>query len=471
MTPSTTQPREEAVPTEWRYSINYGPDGEENFANVYAADGQFVGNLRTHHAIAICNAFAVCEKTASASPASGGVDAVVRPLEWTCRNKAGLRSFVADSVAGVYEVFGAGAGWHTLNRATGQISQYDYEDAAKAAAQADYDQRIRSALFPAPTSGGVDAVRIDRWRGILDAAKDDGCGTVQFTIADAKTMLASLSPAPTSGGDDPKEVRDLAWKMWCEDQPGIIWTLDNKRAYRERARAALANPTPEPAGGVREAPQFDPYILKAMAENYAGGHCWDHLDGQACLEALALIESLQAQVAALSSPSAGTGEAVAGGVRVKALEWAERAADQFCRMIWQAPGIGSHYVVEERHDGHFDMWRPDVAPFGERFESKDEAKAAAQADYETRIRAALEPGPATAARGGEPSCDEQLDTAKRLAANLGYMVVPDPVHADGEVHEPEFVAQMQPSLRALGFHAVPLDGSALSPAPDAKTEG
>ncbi len=73
-----TPTRDEAVPTGWRYSINYGPDGEENFANVYAADGQFVGNLRTHHAIAICNAFAVCEKLAYApAPASGGVAAVV----------------------------------------------------------------------------------------------------------------------------------------------------------------------------------------------------------------------------------------------------------------------------------------------------------------------------------------------------------------------------------------------------------
>lgn len=64
--PQATPTRGEAVPTGWRYSINYGPDGEENFAHVYAADGRFVGNLRTHHAIAICNAFAVCEKLASA---------------------------------------------------------------------------------------------------------------------------------------------------------------------------------------------------------------------------------------------------------------------------------------------------------------------------------------------------------------------------------------------------------------------
>lgn len=53
----------------WRYSINHGPDGEADYAMVYAADGQFVGNLRTHHAIAICNAFAVCDMLA-ASPAA-----------------------------------------------------------------------------------------------------------------------------------------------------------------------------------------------------------------------------------------------------------------------------------------------------------------------------------------------------------------------------------------------------------------
>lgn len=41
----------------WRYSINYGPDGEQNYANVYDGDGQFVGNLRIHHAIAVVTAY------------------------------------------------------------------------------------------------------------------------------------------------------------------------------------------------------------------------------------------------------------------------------------------------------------------------------------------------------------------------------------------------------------------------------
>lgn len=45
--------KQEHTPGEWSYSINYGPDGEQNYANVYDAAGEFVGNLRTYHAISI----------------------------------------------------------------------------------------------------------------------------------------------------------------------------------------------------------------------------------------------------------------------------------------------------------------------------------------------------------------------------------------------------------------------------------
>ncbi|WP_038367777.1 hypothetical protein [Bosea sp. UNC402CLCol] len=37
----------------WHYSINFGPDGEANYANVYAPNDAFVGNLKTHHAAMI----------------------------------------------------------------------------------------------------------------------------------------------------------------------------------------------------------------------------------------------------------------------------------------------------------------------------------------------------------------------------------------------------------------------------------
>ena len=42
--------------TGWRYSINYGPDGEADWANLIAPNGSHVANIRIHHAMAICAA-------------------------------------------------------------------------------------------------------------------------------------------------------------------------------------------------------------------------------------------------------------------------------------------------------------------------------------------------------------------------------------------------------------------------------
>lgn len=54
----------------WTYSINYGPEGEENWANLIAPDGSHVANIRTHHAKAI-----VAGLSASPPP-SGEVEAL-----------------------------------------------------------------------------------------------------------------------------------------------------------------------------------------------------------------------------------------------------------------------------------------------------------------------------------------------------------------------------------------------------------
>jgi len=62
---------ERAMP--WRYLINYGPDGEENYANVYTPDGKLVGNLRINHAIAIVDGLnaAKADRPHVATPAPG----------------------------------------------------------------------------------------------------------------------------------------------------------------------------------------------------------------------------------------------------------------------------------------------------------------------------------------------------------------------------------------------------------------
>lgn len=38
------------------------------------------------------------------------------------------------------------------------------------------------------------------------------------------------------------------------------------------------------------------YTLRAMAKNYAGGHSWDHLDGEACAKAADEIKQLRAEI-------------------------------------------------------------------------------------------------------------------------------------------------------------------------------
>jgi hypothetical protein len=51
-----SNPSEKAIafsPKPWRYQINYGPDGEEDYANVYDQLGMFVGNYKLHQAIHI----------------------------------------------------------------------------------------------------------------------------------------------------------------------------------------------------------------------------------------------------------------------------------------------------------------------------------------------------------------------------------------------------------------------------------
>ncbi len=54
----------------WGYSINYGPDGEENWANLTSPSGALVGNIPTHHAMEIVRGM-----NASTPIAAGGGEA------------------------------------------------------------------------------------------------------------------------------------------------------------------------------------------------------------------------------------------------------------------------------------------------------------------------------------------------------------------------------------------------------------
>jgi hypothetical protein len=43
----------EDIEAGWRYSINYGPDGQEDWANLITPEGEHVANVRTRHAVRI----------------------------------------------------------------------------------------------------------------------------------------------------------------------------------------------------------------------------------------------------------------------------------------------------------------------------------------------------------------------------------------------------------------------------------
>jgi hypothetical protein len=91
------------------------------------------------------------------------------------------------------------------------------------------------------------------------------------------------------------------------------------------------------------------------------------------------------------------------GVTVKPLVWGYHPAGAIA-----APPTGHAYIIDTRMKGRVYSIKG-FNPARE-FESKDEAKAAAQADYEARIMAALEPSPA-----GVTVPDELYQAAKRDA--------------------------------------------------------
>lgn len=83
-------------------------------------------------------------------------------------------------------------------------------------------------------------------------------------------------------------------------------------------------------------------------------------------------------------------------VKVKTLEWEQNEGDDWCFTQYTSDTFGGSYCIEERPTGDFDLHIPGAA-VSERFSSLAEAKSAAQADYEARIRAALTPAPDLAA--------------------------------------------------------------------------
>ena len=73
----------------WRYSINYGPDGEENYANVYTDNGELVGNLRIGFARKIVDGMnALAGAAGQAAPVPPPVEDETSTLLWSLNELA-----------------------------------------------------------------------------------------------------------------------------------------------------------------------------------------------------------------------------------------------------------------------------------------------------------------------------------------------------------------------------------------------
>lgn len=196
----------------------------------------------------------------------------------------------------------------------------------------------------------------------------------------------SASTAPAAGGLEAvlREVADAARQMPRETpapgscvtvhqfpiEAGVVWTLDRALNNLDAALASPAATSAETQGGdgVREALEFARKVIagrpeKSLADNFA----------------LHRIDAALAQ-----STSAAPVESAQ--VKVKPLEWESGDGIVHDALSWRAviKPLGLTYCVVERQ-----WWLVGEHGVANVCESDEAAKAAAQADYEARIRASL----------------------------------------------------------------------------------
>lgn len=87
------------------------------------------------------------------------------------------------------------------------------------------------------------------------------------------------------------------------------------------------------------------------------------------------------------------------GVAVKALEWNREAPTQWQSETWKAESLVGEYDIQREKDGTFSGFAPNAGT--DLFGTLEAAKAAAQADFDKRIRSALSQPVATPAPHGD----------------------------------------------------------------------
>lgn len=180
------------------------------------------------------------------SPADAGV--VVKPLEWKDYADDGYRSSLAKSVVGNFEAFQVGTDPARLELNARNKGVYPTIEEAKAAAQADYERRILSALTtPKPESVGdqcdkchrrytaVYNVPNDLWTKIAPKPETLGdypehqyggllcpdCATDAAKALGVNLVLATQPPTPASG----EQMEVVAWRIGHKfEDDYIVWT-------------------------------------------------------------------------------------------------------------------------------------------------------------------------------------------------------------------------------------------------------
>lgn len=145
----------------------------------------------------------------------------VKPLEWT----SAALAWAANTSIGGYKLYDGGGNWaddrFTLHFAGLHLKSYPRLEAAKAAAQADYESRILAALTPqpAPALRGEQSARISE----LEKALRFGCGAAINGLNDESGALPEWSEG--SG------IAVMLNALGCHE-----------RRLNERVRFALADP-------------------------------------------------------------------------------------------------------------------------------------------------------------------------------------------------------------------------------------
>ncbi|WP_323008497.1 hypothetical protein [Paracoccus sp. (in: a-proteobacteria)] len=194
----------------------------------------------------------------------------VRALEWGAEAKfSGQPAFYADSEFGVRMIVDHavhGNGIQAYDEAGDSIGVYPDFEAAKAAAQADYERRILAALTPAPQPEGLDALKISpEYQALFDEVKQraqpeghpDDLAVDRFAAA-MKTKLAKKRGDGRSGWDrkDECSAEDLTYMLvqhlWKGDplDVGNLAMMLHQRGERIVLDGEAKNIVPQPAGEV-----------------------------------------------------------------------------------------------------------------------------------------------------------------------------------------------------------------------------